>query len=110
MLTEQDDGGRERGDDCGVAALLHDSVDDRDREATEDGGKSTHAHVGDMSLSVAVADILEAEGAIIANKPARKTKEQFREGRVYVEVVLSCDVIGGEFAEMDFIETEASCT
>ena len=63
-----------------------------------------------MGLGVAVADVLEAEGAIIANKPARKTKEEFREGRVYVEVVLSCDVIGGEFAEMDFIETEASCT
>ena len=108
--TEQDDRGREDGNNGGVTAFLHNSVDNRDSETAEDGGKSTHAHVGDMSLSVAVADILEAEGAIIANKPARKTKEEFREGRVYVEVVLSCDVIGGEFAEMDFIETEASCT
>ena len=102
--TEQHDRGREDGNNGGVTAFLHNSVDNRDSETAEDGGKSTHAHVGDMSLSVAVADVLEAKRPVIADEPASKTKEQFREGRVHVEVVLSLDVVGRELAEVHLVE------
>ena len=108
--TKQDEDRRECRYDCTVAALLHDTVYDGDGQAAQECGESAHADVGNVGLSVAVANVLETEAAVIANKPASKTKEEFREGRMYVEVVLSCDVIGGKFAEMDFIETEASCT
>ena len=91
--TEQDDRGGEDGNNGRVTAFLHDSVDNGDSETTEDGGKSTHAHVGDMSLSVAVANVLEAEVTVIADEPACETEEEFRKWRVDVEVVLSEDVI-----------------
>lgn len=57
-----------------------------------------------MGLSVAVADVLEAEGAVIAYKPTSKTKEQFRKRRMHVEVVLSLNVVGGELAEVNLVE------
>lgn len=57
-----------------------------------------------MGLSVAVADVLEAEGAVIAHKPTSKTKEQFRKRWMHVEVVLPLDVVGGELAEVNLVE------
>lgn len=57
-----------------------------------------------MGLRVAVSDVLEAEGAVIAYEPASKTKEKFRERRVHVEVVLSLDVVRRELSEVHLVE------
>ena len=57
-----------------------------------------------MSLSVAVADVLEAKGAIVAHEPTGETEEEFCKRRVDVEVVLSCNIIRGELAEVYFVE------
>lgn len=59
-----------------------------------------------MGLRVAVSDVLEAEGAVIAYEPASKTKEKFRERRVHVEVVLSLDVVRRELSEVHLVEPE----
>ena len=59
-----------------------------------------------MSLSVAVANVLEAAVTVIADEPACETEEEFRKWRVDVEVVLSEDVICRELAKVDFVEAE----
>ncbi len=57
-----------------------------------------------MRFGVAVADVLEAEVTVIANEPACKTEEKFRERRMDVEVVLSEDVVRRELAKVDLVE------
>lgn len=57
-----------------------------------------------MVVRITVTDVCEVEGAVIANKPTGKTEEELREWRMDVEVVLPCDVVGREFAEMDLVE------
>ena len=102
--TEQDDRGREDGNNGGVTAFLHNSVDNRNSETAEDGGKSTHAHVGDMSLSVAVANVLKVKVSIEADEPADETKEEFGKGRMDIKVVFTLDVVCCEFAKVHFVE------
>ena len=72
--TEEDNRGGEGCNDGGITALLHDSIDNGDSETAEDSGKGTHADVRDMGFSVAVADVLEAEGAIVAYEPTSETE------------------------------------
>ena len=102
--TEEDNRGGEGCNDGRVAALLHNSIDDGNGETAKDSGESTHADIGDMGLCVAVADVLEAEGAVIAYEPTGETKEEFCKRRVDVEVVLSCNIIRSKLAEVYFVE------
>ena len=55
-------------------------------------------------LRVAIANGLELELAVEADKPTRKAKEEFRKRRVHIEVVFPEDVVRREFAKVDFVE------
>ena len=57
-----------------------------------------------MSFGVTIANVLEAKVAVITDKPASKTKEELRERRVDIEIVLSENIIRGKLAEVDFVE------
>lgn len=57
-----------------------------------------------MILRVAVSNVVELELAIESHEPASEPEEKFGERRVHVKVVLSRDVVGGEFSKVDFIE------
>lgn len=105
MRTEKDNRSRKRCNHCSVTALFHNSVNDRDGETTKECGQSSHSHIRNVIFCVAVADILEVELAIKSNKPASEAEKEFGEGRVYVEIVFSCDIVGGEFPKMNFVES-----
>lgn len=69
--TEQNQDGRERSDDCGVTTLFHNSVNNGDRETSEDRRESTHADIGHVVESIVVANVFESKFTVKAHKPAR---------------------------------------
>lgn len=91
--TEKNDRRRERSNDRRVPALLHNSVNNWNRETAQDCRQRAHADIWHMGRGVAVADSLERELAVEANEPARKSEKQLRKRRVHVEVVLAEDVV-----------------
>lgn len=103
-LTEKNQNRRKCGNNGRVATLLHDEVDNRDSQAAQDGGESSHANIRDVILSIAVSNVFEIEVPIESNEPASQTEEQFCEWRVHIEVVLPQDIVRGKFTEMDLVE------
>ena len=69
--TKKNKRSRERSDDSRVSALLHDSVDEGNGKTTKDSRKRAHPHKRDVMVGVAIANIVEMEFPIEANKPAR---------------------------------------
>jgi len=55
-------------------------------------------------IGVTIADILEVEVAIESNEPTSEAEEKFRERRMHVKIVFSCDVVGRKFSKMNFVE------
>ena len=91
--TEENDGCREGRDDSREPALLHDRVHHWNSETAQDGRERTQPNIRDVCFCVAVANVLEAEVTVVANKPASQTEEELRERGMHVEVVLSEDVV-----------------
>ena len=58
-----------------------------------------------MVFSITVANVLECEVPIEANKPPGECEEKLGERRVYVEVVRPQEVIRGKLSKMDLVET-----
>lgn len=54
---------------------------------------------------VAVADVGKVELAVEADKPAHEAEEEFCERRVDIEVVFTEDIVRGELAKVDLVET-----
>ena len=69
--TKKNKRSRERSDDSRISALLHDSVDERNGKTTKDSRKRAHPNKRDVMVGVAIANIVEVEFPIEANKPTR---------------------------------------
>lgn len=69
--TKKNKRSRERSDDGGVSALLHDSEDEGNGKTTKDSRKRAHPNKRDVVIGIAIANVVEVEFAIEANKPAR---------------------------------------
>ena len=106
--TEQDEASGEGGDGSRVTRLLHDSKDDGDGSAAEEGGEGAETDVRHLVYGVAVANVCKIEFAIKADEPARKPEEELCERWVDVEVVLPEDIERGELAKVDLVETEGT--
>lgn len=104
-LTEEYQRGRKGSNDSRITALLHDRIDNGDSETSKDRRERTHADVGNVVGGIAIADVLEEERPIEADKPTRQAKEQLCERRMHVKVVLMRDIVRCELSEMDFIES-----
>jgi hypothetical protein len=103
-LTKQNQGGRESGDDSGIATLLHDRVDHWDSETSKNGWERAHADVGDVVDSIAIANALEEERAVETDKPTSKTEQHLGERRVDIKVVLVGEVVRSKLSKVDLIE------
>jgi hypothetical protein len=104
-LTEKDYDCGKSSNDGGVSTLVHDVVYNRNSETAQDGRQSTHSPVWDVVGRVAVTDVCEVEVALKSDKPSGKGEQQLSEWRVNVEIVLAPEIIRGEFAKVDLVET-----
>ena len=52
-----------------------------------------------------LGNVLEVEVAIVAKDPAGECDEEFSERWMHIYEIRGFDVLGGEFAEVHFIET-----
>lgn len=93
LRTEQNDCCRKRCDYCGITALLHDSIDDRDCEATEDSREGAHSDIRNVVLGITVPDVFKLEVSIESGKPASESEKKFGKRRMYVEIIFSKYII-----------------
>src|SRR6266446_7614812 len=71
--TKEEDRSRESGDDSRIPTLLHDSINNRDRQTAKDRRECAHADIWNVVRGVAIANVVEVEVSIEAYKPASQT-------------------------------------
>lgn len=103
-LTEQNQTSGESSNDRRISAFFHNRIHNRNSQASKNRGQSAHTDIGNVVGDVAVADVLKQETPIEADEPTRQAKQQLCEGRMHVEVVLVCDIVCCELAEVNFVE------
>ena len=104
-LTKKDYYRGKSSNDGGVSTLVHDIVYNRNSETAQDGWQSTHSPVWDVVGRVAVTDVYEVEVSLKTDKPSGKCEQQLSEWRVNIEIVLAPEIICGELAKVDLVET-----
>lgn len=73
-IVEENQASRHNTSREAIAGLPHYQVGDGYRQGAQNGGHSTEGDIGNLVRNVGVADVLEVEVAIVANKPAHEGK------------------------------------
>jgi hypothetical protein len=105
--TEKDYNRGKCSNDRGVSTFMHDIVDNRNRETTQYSWQGAHSPVWDVVCCVTISDVCELEVALKTDEPSRKSEQQLREWGMNIEIVLATQIICGELAKMNLIETVA---